>query len=309
LLSVLLVAGIIAVSTAAGIAAEPRLPESGRPVAAVLARLLLWVLMPVLYFFVVARLKLTAGVGVGIVFGYVELAVVGVLAWLVSTRLLRLSRPATGAVVISVILANTGYLGLPLVTALMGTGQLPFGIAYDSAVSAPMFLIVAMAVGAALGTRGAGTPREQGRALLVNPPLWAVIAGLVVPDATAPDAALDVAHALVYALIPIGFFIVGLTLGAESEEGQLSFPPALSVPVVATLGLRLLVAPALMLLLAGLVHDVPDAYLLQAAMPCGANAVVIAHLYGLDLKIASSAVAWSTMLVLVAAVVVSPFVT
>jgi predicted permease len=58
--------------------------------------------------------------------------------------------------------------------------------------------------------------------------------------------------------------------------------------------------------LAVAVHDVPDAYLVQAAMPCGANAVVVAHLFGLDLKIASSAVAWSTMLVLVAAVVVSP---
>jgi predicted permease len=61
-----------------------------------------------------------------------------------------------------------------------------------------------------------------------------------------------------------------------------------------------------MVALAAIVHDVPDAYLVQAAMPCGANAVLVAHLYGLDLKIAASAVAWSTMLVLVAAVVVSP---
>lgn len=308
MLGVLLVAGIIAVATAAGIAAEPHLADGGRPLANLLARGLLWVLMPVLYFFVVARLKLTAGVGVGIAFAYLELAIVGVLAWLVSTRLLHLSRAATGAVVVAVILGNTGYLGLPLVTALMGTSQLPFGIAFDSAVSAPMFMVVAMAIGAALGTRGGGSGRAQVGALLRNPPLWAVIAGLIVPDSAAPDAALDVAHALVYVLIPIGFFIVGLTLGAESEEGQLSFPPALSRPVVAAVGLRLLVAPALMLLLATFVHAVPDAYLLQAAMPCGANAVLIAHLYGLDLKIASSAVAWSTMLVLVAAVAVSPFV-
>ncbi len=308
MLGVLLVAGIIAAATAAGIVAEPHLRDSGRPLAGLLTRGLLWGLLPVLYFFVVARLKLTAGVGVGLLFGYLELATVGVLAWLAATRLLRLSRAATGSLVIVVILANTGYLGLPLVTALLGTAQLPFAIAYDSAVSAPMFLIAAMAVGAALATRGAGTPSERARALLINPPLWAVIAGLLAPESAAPDIALDVAHALVYALIPIGFFIVGLTLGAESEEGQLSFPPALSVPVVVALGLRLVLAPVLMLTLALLVHDVPDAYLLQAAMPCGANAVLIAHLYGLDLKIASSAVAWSTMLVLVAAVVASPFI-
>jgi predicted permease len=303
---VLVVAAIIAAATAAGILAEPRLPDGGRPVARTVTRALLWGLMPVLYFCAVSRLQLDAGVGVGIGFAYVEVAAAGVLAWLIAARVLHLRPPAVGAVIVCVIVVNTGYVGLPLTAALLGSDQLPFAIAFDSAVSAPMLLLVAMPIGAALGTAGAGTRAEQLRALVLNPPLWGVLAGLLVPDALAPAVLEDIAETLVYVLIPFGFFVVGLSLGNESEEGALTFPPALTAPVVTVLGLRLLVAPGLMAALALAVHGVPDAYLLQAAMSCGANSVLVAHLYGLDLKIASSAVAWSTMLVLVAAVVVSP---
>jgi predicted permease len=308
-LEVLLVAALIAGSTAAGIVAEPRLPGHGQPVAGVLSKVIIWGFVPFISFFVVARLQLTAGVGVGALLAYLALAILGVVAWLLATRVLRLTRPQTGSLVVCVVLANTGYLGLPLVTALLGSDQLGYAIAYDSAVSAPMFFVVAMTIGAVMGTRETRSRRDLVAGLVRNPPLIAVVAGLIAPDTLAPDVLLDLAHAFVYAIIPLGFFIVGLSLGAESEHGQLTFPPALSTPIVTVLGLRLLAAPLLMIGLAAAVHDVPDAYLVQAAMPCGANAVVVAHLYGLDLKIASSAVAWSTMLVLVAAVVLAPFVT
>jgi len=306
--AVLVVAAIIAAATTAGILAEPRLPDGGRALASVLTRALLWGLMPVLYYSAVSRLELSAGVGVGIAFAYLEIGLVGLAAWWISTRVLHLARPAVGAVLVCVVVVNTGYVGLPLTTALLGSNQLPFAITFDSAVSAPMFLIVAMAIGAVMGTTSDGTRAQQVRALAFNPPLWAVVLGLLAPDALAPAVLDDISHAAVYVLIPFGFFLVGLSLGSESEEGSLTFPPALTAPVVTVLVLRLLVAPALMLGLALLVHDVPDAYLLQAAMSCGANSVVVAHLYGLDLRIASSAVAWSTMLVLVSAIVAAPLI-
>jgi predicted permease len=98
--------------------------------------------------------------------------------------------------------------------------------------------------------------------------------------------------------------MVGLTLGAEAEVGVLRFPPALTAPVAVAIALRLAVAPLLMIGFSALIDGVPDAYLLQAAMPAGVNSVVVAHAYGLDLKIAASAVAWTTMLVVLAGMIV-----
>jgi hypothetical protein len=306
LTKVLLVSALIALATAAGIAAERRLPDGGQPVARQASRFLLWGLSPVIYFFVVARLQLDAGIGVGLLLAYVELAIVGLLAYLAATRWLHLSRAQTGALIVVVILGNTGYVGLPLVATLLGTDQLGPAIAWDSVVSAPMFLVVAMAIGATMGNRPGEGLAPHVVAVLRNPPLIAVVLALIAPDALAPDVLLSVAHALVYVTIPVAFFIVGLTLGGESEEGALSFPPALTRPVTVALGLRMIAAPLLMFGLTTLIIRVPHAYLLQAAMPCGANSVLVAHLYGLDLKITASAVAWSTMIAVVLAILVSP---
>jgi len=40
-------------------------------------------------------------------------------------------------------------------------------------------------------------------------------------------------------------------------------------------------------------------------MPTGINTLVVAHVYGLDLRIAAGAIAWSTAIVVVAGVAVA----
>jgi len=298
---VILVALAIVASTTVGVAAERRHGERARQWTRRAIAVLLWVALPFMTFFILARLELDAGVGAGLVLGYAELAAVGLLAYLAGTRLLRLRREQTGALMVVVVLANTGYLGIPLSAALLGRDDLGPAIAFDTVVSGPMFYGVGFAIGAAFGTAAGETGGERLRAFLRNPPLLAVVAGLLAPDALAPDVLVDAAEVLAIAILPVGFFILGVNLATEAEEGAFAFPPPFTRPVAAALGLRLLVAPALMLGLAAALVAVPDAYLVQAAMPSGINSLVIAHAYGLDLKITASALAWSTAVVIIGA--------
>ena len=124
---------------------------------------------------------------------------------------------------------------------------------------------------------------------------------LVAPDALAPDVLVDAATVVVYALLPVGFFVLGVNLAAEAEEGTLPFPPPFDASVGTALGLRLLAAPALMLAFSAAIVRLPDAYLVQAAMPSGINSLMVAHAYGLDLRLTSAAVAWSTAAVVAVA--------
>jgi predicted permease len=110
---------------------------------------------------------------------------------------------------------------------------------------------------------------------------------------------------VVFAILPLGFFVVGITLAAEAEEGAVRFPPPLSLAVGVALALKLLVAPAIVLALSQLVLDVPDPYLVQAAMASAINAIVIAHEYGLDGGLTAAAIAWSTAIVVVAGLAVA----
>jgi predicted permease len=127
------------------------------------------------------------------------------------------------------------------------------------------------------------------------------VAGLAAPNALAPDALVHAAHAVVYVMLVTGFFVLGVNLAAEAESGWLRL--ALTPPVAAAVVLRLLVAPALMVALSAMIVGVPHAYLFQAAMPSGINSLVVAHAYRLDLRLTSSALAWTTALAVAAAIV------
>ncbi|HET8593310.1 MAG TPA: AEC family transporter [Solirubrobacterales bacterium] len=308
----------IVLSGAAGVAAERRWPASAVWWARRALVFSLYTLIPFVVFFNLARVEIDADLGGGLVIGWVAILTAAGIAWLVGERLLRLDRPATGALITGTLVPNSGYLGYPLVASLLGFDALGEAVVYDIAVPAPSLLLLGFATGAAFGTRAGEGFRERMIAFFTrNPPLYAAIAALLAPDSLAPDLLVDISRGVVVALLPIGFFAVGAVLAGEVEEirGRADDPRApdsatrdtpkarpvssrlgspLDPPVGAAILLRLLVAPGLLLLLSLPFIDLPGPYLLIAAMPCGINTLVVAHVYGLDVKLAAQAVAWTT---------------
>jgi predicted permease len=240
---------------------------------------------------------------------FVELAITVTLAWLMATRVLRLERPAVGAVMCCALLANTGYLGYPMTIALLGSHALSQGVVFDLFTQTPTLLLGGFAIGAAFGSEAGEGARERAISFLTrNPPLYAAILALLVPDSLAPHSLVEASRVLVFAILPVGFFAVGVQLAAEAEEGQLRIPPRLTAPVATAVGLRLIVAPGLLFLMALPLIELPDPYLLMAAMPSGINTMLIAHAYGLNLRITAESVTISTGIVVLAGLVAS-FVT
>jgi predicted permease len=300
---VTLVALAVLASVAAGAITERRRREDAQRASARMLDVMLYVLVPFVTFFNIAHLRVSSGVGAGIGLAYLELAIVGALAWLAATRWLHLERPAVGALICAAVLANTGYLGLPMTLAVLGSKSLASAIAFDALVSGPMLLVVGFGLGAAYGTRAGESRTERLRAFVSrNPPLLAVAAGLLAPAGAAPHELLEISRGVVIALLPLGFFVLGVTLSAEAEEGILRLRPASARALAVAVGLRLIVAPALLLGFSAALVSVPDSYLLQAAMPSGINTLLVAHAYGLDQRLASGAIAWSTALVILVGV-------
>jgi hypothetical protein len=294
------VVAAIAASTGAGVLAMQRLGPAAQRLSNLALGALFWVFVPFVTFFSLARLHVTAGVGAGLGLGAIELVVVGASAYLIGARILHLPRATTGALIVVTTVVNTSYLGLPLIAAVLGRDALAPAIAWDSLVSGPFFYIGGLTIGAMFGTQAGASLGARLRTLLLrNPPLIAAVAGLLAPRSLAPDAAIHAVHAVVYVLLPLGFFALGVNLAGEHGVAL-----SVSAPLAAAIGLRLVLAPALLALLSALTVAVPHAYLFQAAMPSAINSLVIAHAYGLDLRLTASALAWTTALVMVAAVVV-----
>lgn len=306
---ILAVVAAILASIAAGVWAEHRYGEGAQRGVQRAVRWALWGLIPPIVIVITARLEFRAGVGLGLLFGYVGIVVVGLLAWLAGARLLGLGRPSTGAMIVTTILANTGYLGIPLVLVLLGGGEVGYAIVWDSLISYPMAFVVAFAIGAAFGDSGASDWRDRVLSFFTRNPIpAAILIGFLLPDAAVPDWLFDAMKLLASSLLPLGFFMVGVQLAAEDEHGTFRFPPALTRPVAVVLGLRLVVAPLLLFGFAAVTAvGVPDAYHLQAAMPSGINALIVAHVYGLDLRITSNAIAWTTAIFAVEVAILAPF--
>lgn len=302
-MGVLITTAAIVLSVAVGIVAERRRPQRAVSAARGAMSVILYVLLPPVIFFNLAAAEIDLDHGFGLVFAWLAVAIVAVAVWWLCSRVLRLASFQTGAVLVVVLAVNSGYLGYPLTIALLGRDDLSDAVLYDVLVTGPSLLLGAFAVGAAFGTKAGDTPRQRVGAFFTrNPPLYAAILGLLAPDALAPTALVDVSQALVIAILPIGFFAVGATLAEGAEHGELPLPPPLTRPVMVALVARLALVPALLMLLAAPLIDLPAAYRLMSAMPCGLNAMVVSHAYGLDNRIVAEAITWSTAIVVLAAV-------
>ena len=294
----ILVAAAIVAATLAGIGLERRYGARADRWARQLIWTILNVLLPFIVFVNIVGFDFSAGVGAGLLFGYVGMACSCGVAYLLGSRVLRLERASLGAVMTLSFSANTGYLGLPVVTALLGTKALDDAIAYDVLVSSPGLLIGAFAVGAAFGTHAAGGRARTASFFRRNPALYALLAGLLAPSSFAPHALVSFSHVLAVGLAPLGFLAVGIVVGHERAF-------ALTPPVAVAVACKLLIPVTVLALLATTVAGVPEAFLVQAAMACGVYNIVVAHTFGLNRAIVAPAVLWSTVVVLVVALIIA----
>jgi predicted permease len=301
-MGVLLTLVLMVAGAGTGVWAEVRRPRVAVRLARRLLLVMLYVLVPPVIFFNLAASSISVDNAVGIGIALVNMALVGMAVWFVASRVMRLDGPETGAVICAAIVANTTYLGYPLTVALLGRDHLPTGVLFDVLVGGPTLMLGAFGVAAAFGTRAGEGMRERVRTFFTrNPPLCAAVLGLLAPKALAPTALVDASQILAVAILPLGFFAVGATLAEGAEHGELPLPPPLTAPVALATAGRLALAPALLMLLAAPLIDLPSAYRLMSAMPTGINALVVSHAYGLDNRIVAETITWSTALVIVAA--------
>jgi predicted permease len=135
------------------------------------------------------------------------------------------------------------------------------------------------------------------RRLLTHPIIVGILAGVacrpLVPVLPAPFW--QVVEMIGSAAVPCALVGMGIALGRHGLEAGWRFPAVIS-------GLKLVVHPLVVFLLATQVFDMPRAWagvaVLFAACPSGINAFLFAERYGEGVAVASSAVALSTALAL-----------
>ncbi len=293
----------MAVSGSLGALFAHREPDSSERFAKRLMDVVLWVIIPPVLFFNLVHYEFTVETGQALGIAWIgNLLLVGV-AFLVARRM-PLTQPQVGALVCCAVMGNTAYLGYAFSAAALGSAQLETAIIYDIVVMLPSLIFIAFSIGAAYGTH-ADTPAQRFKSYFTrNPLLFTAALALIAPASFSPEWARDLTHYLVYAILPAGFFAVGIIVRHESEVDKLSFPPKLTAPVAAASILKLSFLPVFLLIAGATLVKMPTAYVLQAMMPTGVNNLLLANNYGLDRKITAGAIVWTTLVIVVVGVVI-----
>ncbi len=200
------------------------------------------------------------------------------------------TRAQTGALILTAGLANTAFVGLPLLESLLGSASVPIGLLVDQPGSFLVVSTVGILVASMYSSRAGGRPtrRTLARAVLTFPPFLALFMA-VLWSATGeklPSVARDVLERLAVTLVPLALIAVGFQLRVSREVMARKWRP-----LVLGLGFKLLLAPLTFLLLyvvcAGATDFVTRVTILEAAMAPMITSAVVAADFELDTEIAN----------------------
>lgn len=256
-------------------------PSDAKPINAII----LYVGLPAFIIRAVhgTRLDSELAVVVGIAWG-VFLTVL-LLAWL-ATRALHLPRTVAGGFLLAAALGNTGYIGYPVVQALLGERALPQAIFYDVFGTVGALLLV----GLAIAERHAGSAerrRHPLREVLGFPAVIALAIGLATRGVAIPEAVSNGLGILASLVVPLIMISVGLSL-------RMGVVRRWALPLAVIVALRLAVAPLLAYAFgsAALAGDSEALSLvtLQAGMPAMMLTLVVGARFELDTDFIASAI-------------------
>lgn len=199
--------------------------------------------------------------------------------WVVG-RVMRLPRATTGALMLTGGLANTSFVGLPMIETWYGRDHLGVGIVIDQLGS---YLVLST-----IGILTAGLCRDASarfdagavaRKIAGFAPFVALIVAFALRPFELPETVLTLLRRLADTLVPLALVSVGFQLRLSQIRGR--------VPVLALgLGFKLVLGPALMLLvlvgLLGQTGTVIRVTVFEAAMGSMIGAAIVAMDHDLD---------------------------
>ena len=264
-----------------------RLPES---MALSLNTYVIYVALPALVLFEIHHLTLDARALLPIVFAWLMMFASALFTWFFAKRA-GWSRSITGVLMLAVPLGNTGFLGIPLIEALLGKEAVPYAILYDQ-FGTFIALNTYGSFVAAYYSGGATSGKNLGYAIVSFPPFIALILAFVSLSLYFPSWFSTALERISSTLVPVVMVAVGLQWRLRLERESIG---PLALGLITTLVLTPLAAWTILHLL-GISGLVAQVVILEAAMPAMISAGVLAINYQLAPRFASSLVGYSLLL-------------
>jgi predicted permease len=193
-------------------------------------------------------------------------------------RMMRLSAGVVGALIMTAGLANTSFVGLPMIETFYGVKDLSTGILIDQLGTYLVLSTLGITV-ACIYSSGAASWREVARRVVTFPPLIALALAIVMLPVSYPDWLSGVLQRLGDTLAPLALVSVGLQLRLDQMAGN-------KMSLGMGLGFKLILGPLLIALLyVGALSwsgETSRVTIFEAAMGPQIGGAIVAMQYGLS---------------------------
>ena len=216
--------------------------------------------------------------------------------WLVG-RLLKISNPRLGALVLAAGFPNVTYLGLPVLEQTFGPWARSVAIQMDLFAGLPLLFTLGIVIARYFGEDNSDDKKPI-LAFLNAPPFWVAAAAVTMNllQVSEPEWMSGILERLAGGVVPLMLFSLGLALNWQSVSIR-NLPYV--IPVTA---IKMLLMPLFAIWLnqyLGIEGEVKTAALLETAMPCMVLGIVFCDRYRLDAGIYAMSVTITTVLSLV----------
>ena len=274
----------------------------------ILVRITLYVLLPALVLKVLVGSHLTWNLLLVPIVAFCVTAIMAPIGLLIS-RGLGLGRAATGAVIIATGVANTGFFGLPLIAASQHDYSLTVAVMYDALGTGILIWTFSPIVASWFGrgeVEDAPSIRQSLKGLLL-PPMWALIAGLILTISGVHDLPDLIEFPVTYlaaGVLPVVMLYAGIMLDWSGIRDYWRVIAGVSIA-------RLAIGPAVTFAVAvafGFSGEELNTITVLGGMPSGMMVLVMGAHYRLPVNLLAGCVAVTTVLALLTLPIVTAVV-
>lgn len=217
--------------------------------------------------------------------------VTGIISYFILKRF-NLSDKMLWSVLITIMIANTGFMGYPISIGVYGSEGFLRAIFCDMATSV-IFLILSFALVLKFG----GSPKTAVKKIAFFPPLWAIILGILlnITHISIGPVLENTVNYLGNGTIPL----IMLSLGISIDFGGIKRSKNM---IIFTSIMKLLIFPLIAFFIVshlGLLDLQFKIPIIEAAMPSGMLSLVLAITYKLDYELTSDCILINTVISLV----------
>lgn len=270
---------------------------SGKTLRIQLNRLVLNLFYPAILFSIAATTPITAELlSVPLLVGIGSLLGGGVLYLLLYRSPLgrNLHNGTRAALMVSGMIGNTFYVGVPVLTFLYGADASRYAAFNDMLMTMPLMWSLGVWICTRLGPpESAHLHPPIWRLLLGIVPIWAFIAGtLLQVSGLVFEPLIHASRMIGQATIPVMMFVLGLSIPWRDLKPR--------VEILGVVAVKIALMPLMVTVVASLLYAHPaeaqQAAVIEAGMPTMMSALILADRFHLDIEAAALLIGWTTVL-------------